>query len=196
FQDEENVYLVMRMYDQTLTRAIYSRTLRAQQIKVFAVELLLGLEALHCMGIVHRDMKPDNLLITPNGHLAIADFGLARMFTELPTMRMYEQCGTTGYMPPEVISDQVQAQGYTSSADIWGYGMIIYEMLIGRRALDADALEEQEILNMTLSTVIHGDIDRHVGEADALAADLLHQLLEPEGAKRPSWPAIKKHAWF
>ncbi|KAF7967694.1 hypothetical protein HWV62_33345 [Athelia sp. TMB] len=198
FQDTENVYFVMRMFTHTLKQAIYSHGLQTQQMKVFAVELLLGIEALHRAGIVHRDLKPDNVLISPNGHLAVADFGLAHAFAGpvLPTMRMYDSCGTLGYMAPEVISDKIKTHGYSSSADVWGYGMILYEMLIGRRAVEAETNEIREMLNITLQTKIHGDIDRKILEVDPLAADLLHQLLSVQGAKRPSWTSIRRHAWF
>ncbi|KAF7974242.1 hypothetical protein HWV62_13132 [Athelia sp. TMB] len=200
FQDAENIYFVLRMYHHILLDDIYSRALSLRQTKIFAAELLLALEALHCMGIVHRDLKPENILVTPNGHLAIADFGLARLLdpSTLLTARMHERCGTMGYLAPEVISDQIAARGYTSSVDVWGFGMLVYEMLISHRTIDTASDEEDAVLNRAQRATIHMDIDMHVvvGNLDALAADLLHQLLAIEEAARPAWAAIREHAWF
>ncbi|KZP25391.1 kinase-like protein, partial [Athelia psychrophila] len=102
--------------------------LNHQHVKLFAAELLLGLKALHNLSIVHRDLKPDNILITSSGHIAVADFGLAKHFPAGAEMAMSECLGTYGYYAPEVMG----TGGYTEAVDIWGYGIILYEMLLGR----------------------------------------------------------------
>ena len=95
---------------------------------------LLGLQSLHSLHIVHRDLKPDNVLISPNGHIAIADFGLARSFSRKrwANCRMTDPVGTAGYLAPEILDHHRRTTGYSSSVDVWGYGMILLEMLLGK----------------------------------------------------------------
>lgn len=95
---------------------------------------LLGMSEFHKKSAVHRDLRPDNILISPNGHAVVSNYTSAKMWHK--TMhrrdRMYEAIGTPGYMAPEVLSDTVTQDGYTRSVDQWGFGAIIWEMITGR----------------------------------------------------------------
>lgn len=199
FQDADNVYFVMRLYSLNLAQLVFpieAPSLPPQQIKLFAAELLLGLASLHKMGIVHRDLKPDNVLVTPKGHLAIADFGLSKQFFAgrvRPEMKMFERWGTDGYLAPEVLAETCFTEGYTGAVDIWGYGIMLYEMLLGRRSVTANTPEGQIFMNTQLADVIHADIDRRV---DEVAADLLHTILQANPSQRPSWKIIRNHEYF
>ncbi|KAF7986669.1 hypothetical protein HWV62_26518 [Athelia sp. TMB] len=199
FQDADNVYFVMRLYSLNLAQLVFpiEASLQPQQIKLFAAELLLGLTSLHKLGVVHRDLKPDNILITPNGHLAIADFGLSKQFFAgriRPEMKMFERWGTDGYLAPEVLAETCFTEGYTGAVDIWGYGIMLYEMLLGRRSVTANTPEGQIFMNTQLADVIHGDIDRRVD--DEVVADLLHTILQANPSQRPSWKTIRNHEYF
>lgn len=202
FQDDDNVYFVMRLYTQNLAQHIFSldaQPLEAQQIKLFAAELLLGMQSLHELGIVHRDLKPDNILITPNGHLAIADFGLSKQFFAgriRRHMKMFERWGTNGYFAPELIPHTCITEGYTGAVDVWGYGIILYEILLGKRCVNANTPEGQTYMNQQLAKHIHDDIDRFIGKNDAVTADLLHKILQADPTRRPSWATIQQHEYF
>ena len=115
----------------------------------YASELVLGIEALHKMGIIHRDLKPANILIGSDGHLIIADLGLARAFkaqccdieklayeryipSDLGAYGDANQvtdtfCGTFEYIAPEVHYHQL----YSFAVDIYALGLIMYNMLFG-----------------------------------------------------------------
>jgi Protein kinase domain len=95
---------------------------------------LLGIQSLHSLRVVHRDLKPDNVLISPNGHLAIADFGFAKSFSKRSwaNARMTEPLGTAGYLAPEILDHHLPTVGYSSAVDVWGFGMILLEMLLGK----------------------------------------------------------------
>lgn len=178
FQDDNNVYYVMvgvhfcasmepsltnvpqRLYPKNLAEVIFSGTkFSPPQFKILAAELLLGLEGLHKLRVVHRDLKPDNILVTPNGHIAVADFGLARPFTRKlgPQSLMYEDVGTPGYFAPEFFH-LPEGEGYTSAIDTWGFGVILYEAYTGKVCSFYRRLPI--ITDRFLATVYHSRPDR------------------------------------
>lgn len=79
--------------------------------------------------------------------------------------------------------------------DIWGYGMILIEMHFCGRCIDPDS-EAADALNKTLPIAIHGEIDSNIGSHDILTPNLLHRVLNVDASDRPSWAAIRRHAYF
>ncbi|KAJ7053907.1 kinase-like domain-containing protein [Mycena amicta] len=115
------------------------KTLSRPQIYYFGRQLIDGLKALHRRGILHRDVKPDNLLVKGD-KLVIIDFGLSRRFSlrrRPPRFWAYEQgeyvahgvCGTKGYMSPLVLG----GGDYSFEADLWSVGVVLHEWLVRRR---------------------------------------------------------------
>ncbi|XP_053222345.1 ribosomal protein S6 kinase-related protein [Podarcis raffonei] len=95
-------------------------------IRLFATELVLVLGYLHNLGIVHRDVKMENILLDEQGHLKLTDFGLSR---HLPWgERAYTICGTLQYMAPEVLS----GGPYAHAADWWSMGVLLYGLATGK----------------------------------------------------------------
>ena len=93
--------------------------------RFYIIELILALEALHKENIIHRDIKPDNILLDEDGHIKLTDFGLSKILTDNKT---YTWCGTPGYMSPEVYS----RKGHDTKADWWSVGCLMFKMLEGR----------------------------------------------------------------
>ena len=93
-------------------------------LRNYATQIIKGVQYLHNSDIVHRDIKPHNLMIDGDGNLKIIDFGLAQMFYE--GINMQEVVGTAEYMAPEVLRGS-----YNKNADWWSVGCILYEMLVG-----------------------------------------------------------------
>ena len=89
----------------------------------YAAEILVALEYLHSLGIVYRDLKPENLLLDAEGHIKITDFGFAK---EVPD-KTFTICGTPDYLAPEII----KCTGHSAAVDWWALGVLIYEMLAG-----------------------------------------------------------------
>ncbi|KAM8966315.1 protein kinase C delta type-like [Pelodytes ibericus] len=91
------------------------------------IEIVCGLQYLHGKGVVHRDLKPDNILLTGEGHIKICDFGLAvsEMFGDRRTEGMF---GTTGYHAPEMLNSRT----YNAAIDWWALGIIVFQMSTGK----------------------------------------------------------------
>lgn len=97
----------------------------SKQIKLYLAQLVLALEHLHSMGIVFRDMKPSNILISKDGSLKLTDFGLAKNISNSSTTRT--MCGTHEYLSPEMIN----GEQYDFSVDWWAFGVIAYRLICG-----------------------------------------------------------------
>jgi len=98
-----------------------------ERAKFYAAEICLGIEHLHELGIVYRDLKPENVLLDAEGHIRLTDFGLSKegLFKTNDKTRTF--CGTPEYLAPEI----VQGGEYNNAVDWWAFGAIIYEMLTG-----------------------------------------------------------------
>lgn len=120
----------------TLDAKLAGRPLPEAEVLQLGKQLASGLEAAHKEGVIHRDLKPGNMKITPDGRLKILDFGLAYMLrteTETtataPLSETYADAGTLPYMGPE----QVKGQTPDACADLWSAGVVLYEMSTGKR---------------------------------------------------------------
>jgi serine/threonine protein kinase len=94
-------------------------------VKFYAVQIVLAVGELHSKGIMHRDLKLENILVDDKGYLKIIDYGLAKMISGNQLAQSY--CGTPEYIAPEMVT----GKGHDYSVDWWALGVLMYEMLIG-----------------------------------------------------------------
>ncbi|XP_062969706.1 cyclin-dependent kinase 18 isoform X8 [Cynocephalus volans] len=108
-------------------------------VKIFMFQLLRGLSYCHRRKILHRDLKPQNLLINERGELKLADFGLARA-KSVPTKTYSNEVVTLWYRPPDVLLGSTE---YSTPIDMWGVGCIHYEMATGRPLFPGSTVKEE-----------------------------------------------------
>ena len=104
---------------------VYSETV----VKFVLRKILEGLAHLHSMGIIHRDIKSDNVLINKDGLLKLADFGYSCRLTSPEDDNRQSRVGTAAWMAPELIKNQMK--GYGTSIDIWSFGILAVELANG-----------------------------------------------------------------
>ncbi len=132
-EHEGRPYIVMEL---VRGRSLAGRRAGADEAVRIALDVLAGLEAAHAAGVIHRDLKPHNLLEREDGVIKIADFGIARAAADTRITKIGTVLGTAAYLPPE----QAAGDEVTEKADVYALGVTLYELLTGRLP-DRDAAE-------------------------------------------------------
>ncbi|MEP0549157.1 MAG: protein kinase [Rhodothermales bacterium] len=131
--DDGRLYLALACYDgETLENRIERGPLAVDDAVRIAVRMARGLAAAHRHGIVHRDVKPSNVLVTEDEEVKILDFGIARV-ADSDLTGTGDTLGTAAYMSPEHLRGAPEAR-----SDVWALGVVLYEMLTGRRPFRGD----------------------------------------------------------
>nr|AML79048.1 putative LOV domain-containing protein [Caiophora chuquitensis] len=192
------------------------KTFKEESARFYAAEVVVGLEYLHCLGIIYRDLKPENVLLQKDGHIVLTDFDLSFMtsskpqiikhppprnrrsksqppptFVAEPVAQSNSFVGTEEYIAPEIIT----GTGHSSAIDWWALGILLYEMLYGRTPFRGKNRQK------TFANIIHKDLTFPSSIPVSLGArQLIHALLSRDPANRIGSTTganeIKQHPFF
>lgn len=128
-------FIIMEYLDGQNLRSMLARgPIDLPLVQDYASQICAALHHAHSQGIIHRDIKPDNIIILKDGRVKVTDFGLARMTTQMTMTQAGMIMGTIGYMSPE----QIRGERVDRRTDIFSVGIVIYEMLTGKNPFASD----------------------------------------------------------
>ncbi|KAG2183494.1 hypothetical protein INT43_006500 [Umbelopsis isabellina] len=146
FQDNENLYLVMEYAGGGDLFSVLDRTetltFNEDEARFYIAEMILAIESLHKLGYVHRDIKPQNILIDAHGHVKLADFGSCINLDEHGKVTSTTPVGTCDYISPEVLQAHEGNVKYGTEVDWWSVGIVLYEMLQELPPFYSDSVNE------------------------------------------------------
>ena len=172
-EEDGSAFLVMELVPGEALSTVLERerVLSTDRVLDIVAQTASALQAAHAAGLVHRDIKPGNLLITPDGRVKITDFGIARIADQVPLTATGQVMGTVQYLSPE------QASGHPASpsTDIYSLGIVAYEALAGRRPFTG---ESQVAIAMA-------QINEAAPELPVTISEPVRNLVTTSIAKRP-----------
>ncbi|SFN37882.1 Serine/threonine protein kinase [Formivibrio citricus] len=187
-QDESHAYIVMEYVEgrPLSTHARADNLLPVPQILQIAFKCCTAMQYAASRGLIHRDLKPDNLLLTPRGDVKISDFGTARQYDQAMTM-LSSMMGTPAYMSPE----QICEQPLDARSDIFALGIVLYELLTGTRPFQADTMMA---LLYRIQNETHPPLRAYRQDLPSALESLIDIALQknPE-ARFSSWQAFADH---
>ena len=216
--EDKKLYLVFEFVTQDLKRYLESFDedvyLDSKVVKKFLYQILKGTASCHSRRILHRDLKPQNLLISDDGTLKIADFGLARAFA-VPIRPYTHEVVTLWYRAPELLLGAIE---YSTPIDIWSIGCIFVEMITKQPLFAGDSEIDQlyrifRVLGTPDETIWPGvtsfkyykptfpnwaptPLEKVIEKLDTAGLDLLKRMLKYDPCERISAKAALNHPYF
>uniref|UniRef100_A0A3Q3KG94 Rho-associated protein kinase n=1 Tax=Monopterus albus TaxID=43700 RepID=A0A3Q3KG94_MONAL len=196
FQDDRHLYMVMEfMPGGDLVTLTMNYDIPEKWARFYTAEVVLALDAIHSMGFIHRDIKPDNMLLDQNGHLKLADFGTCMKMDSKGMVHCDTAVGTPDYISPEVLQSQGGDGFYGRECDWWAVGVFIYELLVGETPFYAESLVGTygKIMNHKSSLVFPDDVEMSQDAKDLICAFLTDRQTR---LGRTAVDEIKRHPFF
>jgi len=176
-----DLFIVMEFIDGRELKDIVGRrdsvSLPIKNVINYAIQIAEGLEAAHKKGIVHRDIKSQNIMISEDGNVKIMDFGLAKLRNDANLTKTDATLGTPAYMSPE----QIKGEKIDQRTDIWSFGVVLYEMLTG--ILPFKGEYDQAVIYSILNEMPE-PVRMHRNDIPAELSNILDRLLQKNPLQR------------
>ncbi|XP_051909570.1 rho-associated protein kinase 2-like isoform X3 [Hippocampus zosterae] len=196
FQDDRHLYMVMEfMAGGDMVTLTLNYDIPEKWARFYTAEAVLALDAIHTMGFIHRDIKPDNMLLDQHGHLKLADFGTCMKMDSTGMVHCDTAVGTPDYISPEVLQSQGSEGHYGRECDWWAVGVFLYELLVGETPFYADSLVGTygKIMNHKSSLIFPDDVEMSQEAKDLICAFLTDREVR---LGRTDVEEIKSHPFF
>ncbi|CAB3399354.1 unnamed protein product [Caenorhabditis bovis] len=187
-KDANNLYMIMEFVPggELFSYLRATRSFSNSMARFYAAEVVSALEYIHNLGIVYRDLKPENLMLSKEGHIKLADFGFAKELRD----RTYTICGTPDYLAPESLA----RTGHNKGVDWWALGILIYEMMAGKPPFRGKTTAE-------IYDAIFAHNLKFPRSFNLAAKDLVKKLLTTDrtmriGCMKNGTQDVKEHKWF
>ncbi|KAL2181301.1 kinase-like domain-containing protein [Thermothelomyces heterothallicus CBS 202.75] len=189
--EDDSLYMVLEMCKKGVVMHVglgeSATPYDEEQCRYWFRDLILGIEYLHSQGVVHRDIKPDNLLLTEDDVLKIVDFGVSEMFEKPDNMRTAKSAGSPAFLPPELC---VAKHGDVSgkAADIWSMGVSLYCLRYGRIPFEREGV-------LDIYEAIRTETPKLPPDENPDFVDLMGRVLEKDPEKRITMAELREHPW-
>ncbi|OBZ89762.1 Serine/threonine-protein kinase 32A [Choanephora cucurbitarum] len=193
FHDDENIFMVLDLMLGGDLRFHLDRLgcFNELQTRFYVADLILSIHHIHKLMIIHRDIKPDNVLLDSAGHAHLSDFNIA---TQLTKKKPYKnnRAGSLVYMAPEILEEK----RYTTDVDWWSLGVTMFELLFGRRPFNGQTSEELRNAIINDPLVIPDDTQVSDECIDVLKGLLTRPPKERLGHGVQGYRRLQSHPWF
>lgn len=199
FQDKSNLYMVMEfMAGGDLFKLLERYTLPNHFLKFYAMEIILGIESIHNMNYLHRDIKPDNILLDRTGHIKLGDFGTCIKLDKNKMVRFGRAVGTPDYVPPEFLEAEGRMCSYGTESDYWSFGVVLYELIYNDVPFygETNTAVYSNIMNYETTLQFPRDQDADITPE---SEDFIRNLItcrQKRFGQKGSTTEIKNHKWF
>ncbi|KAF3908742.1 hypothetical protein AA313_de0207800 [Arthrobotrys entomopaga] len=189
--DGDSLYMVLEMCSKGVIMQVgigeNATPFAENDCRYWFRDLMLGIEYLHAQGIIHRDIKPDNLLLNHQNCLKIVDFGVSEMFDKDAAMKTSKSAGSPAFLPPEMCTiGHTEYDG--KAADIWSMGVCLYCFFYGRLPFDHDSI-------MELYESIREEPIQYTDDTPPELLDLFKRIFQRDPTKRISMDELRTHPW-
>ncbi|KAH8737721.1 kinase-like domain-containing protein [Ilyonectria robusta] len=188
--EEDSLYMVLEMCKRGVVMKVgldeQAEPFDEEKCRFWFRDLILAIEYLHAQGVIHRDIKPDNLLLSDDDVLKVVDFGVSEIFEKPQNMRISKSAGSPAFLPPELCGKHGDVSG--TAADIWSMGVSLFCLKYGRIPFNRDGM-------LDMYDAIKSDEPQIPEDENPDFVDLIRKLLDKNPETRITMKEIRNHAW-